>query len=423
MTRALSVGLALFILSQAVAAQPAAKKVEPSAKLAIVEPSTGQPISGSVIVRVKTEVPEGAAPPKVMYAGLGGAPWTPVKQEPDSGEWTAQLDSTLVPNGVQKLIVLTDNKRTNTSVDLTVANPYKVFFADLHSHTSYSDGTLLPVIAHDYARNESKLDVFCLTDHLEAVSDEEWLDMREVAFDANEDGKFVAIPGLEWTKKWGHINIYDPKTRVWPEDPAEFYQAAADAGVVLKFNHPGDGTVTHNGLAYSEVGDKAVELMEVRRETEEQAFIRALNNGWHLAPEGSDDTHSPNWGNVKTWTGMLLPGLSKRNVLDALKNRRVYSTLDRNCQLEFEVNGAVMGSIVEEPCKTVQVTTRVIDQDSADSIARIDIFEDGVVVQSDPSGNTTRSPQPGKHYYFAKVVQADGDMLWSAPVWVTITGQ
>jgi hypothetical protein len=50
---------------------------------------------------------------------------------------------------------------------------------------------LIPAVAHDYARNTAKLDVFCLTDHLEAVDDNEWLDTREVAWDANEDGKFA----------------------------------------------------------------------------------------------------------------------------------------------------------------------------------------------------------------------------------------
>ena len=46
--------------------------------------------------------------------------------------------------------------------------------------------------------------------------------MREVAWDANQDGHFVAFPGLEWTKNWGHINIYHPKTRHWPDDPTKF---------------------------------------------------------------------------------------------------------------------------------------------------------------------------------------------------------
>jgi hypothetical protein len=54
-----------------------------------------------------------------------------------------------------------------------------------------------------------------------------------LAFDFNEDGRYVVIPGLEWTKRWGHLNLYDPKTRHWPQDPAAFYKAAADAGIRL----------------------------------------------------------------------------------------------------------------------------------------------------------------------------------------------
>jgi hypothetical protein len=114
------------------------------------------------------------------------------------------------------------------------------------------------------------------------------------------------------------------------------YKATADAGVVCKFNHPGTGEKVFDGMAYSEIGDRAVQLMEVRREEEEQAYIRALKQGWHIAPDGSDDTHSPNWGIQFAWSGILAPGLSKRNILDALKSRHCYSTLDRNCTLRLK---------------------------------------------------------------------------------------
>jgi hypothetical protein len=298
----------------------------------------------------------------------------------------------------------------------------------LHSHTCYSDGTLVPSVAHDYAQNVAKLDVFCLTDHLEKVDDVEWLDTREVAWNANVEGEFVVIPGLEWTKKWGHINIFDPKTRHWPNDPTKLYKAAADAGVVTKFNHPGDGTKSHSGLAYSEIGDQTVQMMEVRNPDEEKAFIRALNAGWHIAPDGSDDTHSPNWGNCGRWTGILAPGLSKRNILDALAKRHVYSTLDRNCQLKFEVNGATMGDIVSDPVKKVKVSAIVEDGDVGDATAKIELFEDGEVVQThEPNAaecgwEPACASEPGNHYYFVKVTQADGNMLWSAPIWVTVGG-
>ena len=328
MPRVLLLSIILVLAQHVIAAQP------PTAKIVVVHPQSDRQLTGCVEVRLKTELQEGASEPQTVYVGLGGAPWTALKRSCDG--WTATIDSTLGPNGNTKLIVLTDNPKLNTSIAVTVTNPLQVFFADLHSHTSYSDGTLVPAAAHQYARDVTKLDVFCLTDHLESLDDREWLDTREVAFDANVDGTFVAFPGLEWTKEWGHLNIYDPRTRHWPTDPQEFYKAAADAGVVTKFDHPGDGSVTHDGLAYSEIGDKTVQLMEVRNATEEKAFIRALNNGWHIAPEGSSDTHGPDWGNTGPWTGIYAPGLSKQNILEALAKRRCYSTLialpDTSCE-------------------------------------------------------------------------------------------
>ena len=138
--------------------------------------------------------------------------------------------------------------------------------------------------------------------------------------------------------------------------------------------------------------------------------------------------HARNWGNVRSWTGILAPGLTKRNTLDALKKRHCYSTLDRNCELSFEVNGATMGDIADEPAKTIKATVTVEDPDDGDSIAKIELFEDGKIVQTDEPKSTRRtwttvcSPQPGPHYYFVRITQADGNLLWSAPVWVTVIG-
>jgi hypothetical protein len=85
-----------------------------------------------------------------------------------------------------------------------------------------------------------------------------------------------------------------------------------------------------------------------------------------------------------------------------------------------------MGDIITEPVETVSVVIVVEEPDVADLIARIELFEDGVVVQTDqPNSNRRRwktqfDPKPRKHYYFVKVTQKDGNLMWSAPVWVTV---
>ena len=145
---------------------------------------------------------------------------------------------------------------------------------------------------------------------------------------------------------------------------------------------------------------------------------------WVRAPEGSDDTHSPNWGNAGKWTGIVAPGLSRRNVLQALKNRRCYATLDRNCLLQYTLNGAPMGTILEKPVNEVDINVTVTDPDAGDIIAKIDLVQDGTVVRSvEPNQpacwwQVSFTPPSGKHYLYVKVIQADGNRLWSAPVWV-----
>jgi predicted metal-dependent phosphoesterase TrpH len=334
-----------------------------------------------------------------------------------------------VPNGQTNLTVICwvpKERRGTAAIRLNVENPLRCYFADLHGHTAYSDGTLFPAAAYAYARDVAGLDVFALTDHLESLDDAEWMDIREQSWKANQDGHFVALPGLEWTKKQGHIVILDPGTRHWPADTASLYKAAAEAGVILKFNHPGDGSKVFDGLAYSEIGDKAVRLMEVRNADEEKAYLRALKLGWHLAPDGSDDSHTPNWGKNRCWTGILAPGLSKRTIWAALQARHCYSTLDRNCWLSFELNGAVMGDILPEPVEKLRIDVLVGDPDVAERMAKIELLEDGVVVQSEQADTpnfhwtATESRPPGKHYYFVKVTQADGDLMWSAPIWATV---
>ena len=54
-----------------------------------------------------------------------------------------------------------------------------------------------------------------------------------------------------------------------------------------------------------------------------------MDNGWHIAPDGSDDTHETNWDTCGTREGALAPELSERNTTDAMRNRRCYSTDSR----------------------------------------------------------------------------------------------
>jgi hypothetical protein len=60
------------------------------------------------------------------------------------------------------------------------------------------------------------------------------------------------------------------------------------------------------------------------------------------------------------------------------------------------------------------------------TVATVAIMEgvpgrNGTVTQLSDAAISTFTPAPGEHFYYAKVTQSDGKVLWSAPVWVTQT--
>lgn len=405
-----------------------AQDEKPKPSLEIVSPAANAEVAGTVTVKVTTLPAE--IPASHVMCALNGPPFAPMVRVGETSEWTLDLDTSLYPSGDATLIVVANMlpaaKRVQQTSAVRLANGAMLFWGDIHSHTYYSDGTLLPEDAHRYARDVAKLDFFVLTDHLESVDDLEWADIREQAWKFNDDGTFVSFPGLEWTKKQGHCNLLDPPTRLWPQDTPRMYREAARLGVVGMYNHSGDGTAVHDGLAYDAEGDKAMQLIEVRQDEEERGYIRALDNGWHVAPAGTDDTHSPNWGNAGRWTVVLAPGLSRVNVWEALRSRHCYATRDRNCRVYFWINQHMMGDIIEQPVQQVTLAVDVADPDEGDTIAKIELFEDGKVIQSVEPGATEKrwelgpDPAPGAHYYFVKVTQADGQQIWTAPIWLAV---
>ncbi len=406
---------------------------QPPAQLAleILEPAADETLQGVVAVRV-TATPEDATPPSI-YVGFGHASWFALQRVGQTSEWTTSIDTTMLPNGEATLTAYAhtpSGRSTGASVQVVILNGLQCYFGDLHSHTMYSDGVLFPQDAYAYARDVARLDFFCLTDHLELVDPVEWADTREQALKANDCGRFVAFYGLEWTKREGHACLYDPPSTRWPSDVTGLYQTASDASVLCKFNHPNyPSSEVFNEFEYSEAADAVFQMVEVRGDAGEAAFTRMLDLGWHIAPEGSDDTHSANWGDCGTWTAVLAPGLCRLNILDALRNRHCYSTGDRNCRLYFWINAAVMGDIVNEPVEHIAVTVYVADPDPGDATARIELFEDGNIIRTDEPNAPTRrwetsvAATPGKHYYFVKITQADGNRLWSAPIWVSAKSQ
>jgi hypothetical protein len=57
-------------------------------------------------------------------------------------------------------------------------------------------------------------------------------------------------------------------------------------------------------------------------------------------------------------------------------------------------------------------------------VSQVQIYEgvpgrNGTVTLAASTATPTLNPTPGEHFYYAKITQDDGRLLWSAPIWVT----
>ncbi len=281
------------------------------------------------------------------------------------------------------------------------------------------------------------------------------------AFNASKPN-FLALYGMEWgvINKGGHVNIFNSDellgwetngrgelladTRTARSDYAALYTLMRQRGWIGQFNHPahsGQFVVDGVPLGYTEDGDETMVLCEVmnstafsiidtetetRRSNFEGACNRLLEAGYHVAFSTNQDNHCANWGAAYTnRTGILLPNgtpLTRETFVAALKARRVFATMDKTAQLVFTANGRMMGErFVNRGPLTLQAN---FASGSGKKVAAVAIMEgvpgrNGSVTEVSNLASSTFTPAPGAHFYYAKVTQEDGNVLWSAPVWVT----
>ena len=274
---------------------------------------------------------------------------------------------------------------------------------------------------------------------------------------------FLALYGMEWgvIDNGGHLNIVNANLlAAWETNssgqligdiltPKNDYVALYDTmkarGWVGQFNHPSTSDsqfkVGTTVFGYDADGDEvmvAAEVMntsafstntsesETSRSTYESAYNLFLERGYHLAPTTNQDNHCANWGASYTnRTAVLIPtgtAYNEASFVAALRARRAFATMDKNSQLILTANGRVMG---ERFANSGALTlTANFANTSGRTASTVRIYEgvpkrNGTVTQLSTTAVTTITPSTGEHFYYAKVTQDDGKILWSAPVWVT----
>jgi hypothetical protein len=320
---------------------------------------------------------------------------------------------------------------------------YRVFFGDMHSHTSFSDGSATPEVAYDYAKNVAKMDFLGITEHSNCLDEpfdcdksRKFRDIKATAERMTENGCFVCLYGSETTyyNRFGHVNLYCADFYINSyefkyDDTLKYYEKLKQyPHVINQWNHPWSCGDRHLDMfkPYDPELDKITCTMELHdiENTEDtilKYYVAALDEGWHIAPVGNQDNHLENWGTQNDMrTAVIAKNLTAGHIYDAMKKRRVYFSGAPGIRVLFSVNGNIQGSIIKGGEPLVMRLRGKLDEGEFE---RVDVYgEHETVLLSKPlSGNLVdinATLPEGSRYYFLKVVRKDGKFAVTAPVWV-----
>jgi hypothetical protein len=334
----------------------------------------------------------------------------------------------------------------------------RLYFGDIHGHSRISDGTGTPEDFYRYAKVVSGLDIAALTDHADhgtiRVKGRVWERITKATNDAYRPGEFVTFLGFEWTNwEYGHRNVYyrdgngpvfsalDERSRT----PGKLWKLLEPYEAMTIAHHVGGGPVATNWEIVPGPREWLVEICSIHGSSEyygaeaciyrpvKGAFARdALRRGYRLGIIGSGDTHDGHPGRrtvgaaVSGLLGVYSPELTREAVWEAFRRRHVYATSGPKIVLNLRVADAPMGSEVKWVGKKgpIPVALRAL---GSEDIEVIEIIRDGEMAYREKgegvlalSSWKDTEPSPGTHWYYARVVQKDGNMAWSSPVWVTV---
>jgi hypothetical protein len=318
-----------------------------------------------------------------------------------------------------------------------------------------------PPAAHFALAKADGYDFYITTDHSQesafqppSLTNPNWMATIKAAAEATDD-KFVAIAGYEHSENNGpggngHLNVINSAAYLNAMAPGidlpylyKWLKTVApngDGPVVASFNHPGPHQ--YNDWAYrdAEITD-IITMLEVINSNDKlhyEGFLAALDKGWKVSPCCGNDNHGlTGIGKHMSRTFVLATDKTKVAILDAMKHRRTYASLDNNIQCTYSVNGAIMGSTLDHP-ETLAFDISITDPDTdnpKDVITKIDIVKDGGAVVE------TYTPARAAHavtwkptvrdttskYFFVRVWNAGGGdapkakpggpVAWLAPIW------
>ena len=371
------------------------------------------------------------------------------------------------------------------------AQSLRYFFGNLHAHTGFSDGCkdslstgiTSPAGAYAYAKHSQHIDFLGISEHNHFSTQNNPGFLRpfyqrglHMADSANENGNFLALFGMEYgvsSNFNGHVLVYGiPQLLGWENSvpglsganydvfnarsdyDALFKRVARTPGAFAFLAHPGFSDFSSTGetataLAfgpYQASYDSAIVGMPLRSglafstadnyEDYPQShyfnyYKRLLYQGYHLGIGYDHDNHYSNFGRSNGGRmAVICEGLNRTSFQQAIQNMHFYGSDDSNAQIQFNLDNAMMGSIVDGSVfPTFYIQHNDPDGEQVDTIKiwkghanSGGLWADIVytALQTNTAAFTDTDVQTGiEYYYFAEIKQKDGQWIVTSPIWFT----
>ncbi|PRP93644.1 hypothetical protein ENSA7_80720 [Enhygromyxa salina] len=368
----------------------------------VLEVISGEPLSLVVIVPTQAIVGESA---EIFVKGEDrwGNP-TPAPAQIQlswDGDGGAQTNCTIegrelrFSSACSGRVVARWNDQTFVSNPITAraeAPRLRKYWGDLHAQSDATVGTGTEIEYFEFGRDWAHLDVMSHQGNDFQMSDEDWRRLNEVVRRFHQDGRFVVFPGYEWsanTAAGGDRNVMyleegmpimrsshwqvrgTPEDQHTPAHPANVLfsklREHVDPNKVVLAAHCG-GRYADIRTYFDEELGPLIEVMSCWGVFEWllwDAFDKGYevgviaNSDGHKGRPGAEGPGAGQFGIFGGLTCMLAESLTRAAVFDALRQRRCYGTTGPRMDLDFEVDGQVMGSSFTAKRDRVQVTASV----------------------------------------------------------------
>lgn len=301
-------------------------------------------------------------------------------------------------------------------------NNYTILWGDMHSNLHHKDIEKLtkwaeemrncfdfwPVVYYPYyMRKENGLGIEDRYD--DGIIEQDWEDIRKVTNQLNAEG-YPMFMAYEWqgSGEDGDHNVFlldNFQNMAYPMRYDELEKSYHDIDAIAIPHHTAY-QLDHRGKNWQTQNDRFspfAEIFSSHGSSETDAGCIPMERHTHMGPRTDANTLESGWktghqfgviasGDNHNYPGVfghgyaavLAEGHSKKDIWDAWNSRRVYGVSRERIQLQMELDGHPMGSVIPAN-KNAQLELGIVGDNAID---RIEILKDDIVSEMIPHTST-----------------------------------